>query len=349
MQHVPVEQHRAARRWALRLGKVLVTIGVVYVLARDVEGQQLRGMLVAADPRWLLLGLSLKTFSLMVHDVRTWQALPPKRPPLGPVLVVGLAMSLLNAVLPARAGDVALVAALRSRFGVPATTGAAVIGVVSVVEAGALAVVILCTLALGAASWADVLGEGVVVQSTLLLAGALCGAALGAVVVIGLARALRGRQLPGHLALLQRLVEDAAALFSSVRRLGGNMALAMIQVFALVLAFSTGLPALGIDIPDPVLTASGILALSALAGFVLPSTWGAGPAAASAALLAPQGVSDEGILLYAGAYWLIAHVPVLATGLPCMWWERRPATESEAATETTTGAPPEGDAPATDP
>ena len=52
---------------------------------------------------------------------------------------------------------------------------------------------------------------------------------------------------------------------------------------------------------------------------MLPPSFGAGPAAASVAVLTVFGIDQTGALMYAAAYWFIANVPAVTLGLPALW------------------------------
>lgn len=270
---------------------------------------------------WLGLAFGLKLASLVLHEVRTWAPLPRPRPPLGPTIRLCLGVGLLNLVAPARAGDLGIIAALHRRYGVPVGTATAVVGVTSFLEAAVFGMVLLSVLAGSAA------GPVGLVQAELPLGALLAGSALAALLAVGLAvlvgrRAARTEPPAGLLGVVHRTLVDTATLLSNPVILLRNSGLALLQVGFLVLAFAAGLPAIGLHDVPALAAGAQVLAVSSLASVLLPPSWGLGPAAASKLVLGAYGVPAEEALLYAGVYWLIAHLPFLAIGLPSLWWDR---------------------------
>ena len=52
---------------------------------------------------------------------------------------------------------------------------------------------------------------------------------------------------------------------------------------------------------------------------VLPPGYGAGPAAASLAVLSMLGADEADALAYAGAWWVLSQLPAVGFGLPALW------------------------------
>ncbi|RME20198.1 MAG: hypothetical protein D6798_20970 [Deltaproteobacteria bacterium] len=303
------------------LGRLLLSVAVLAWLGHDVDTGQVAAVARAADWRILVVAFGLKLASLLLHEVRTWLPLPRPRPPLVPVVATCLGVGMLNLVLPGRAGDLGIIAALHRRFGVPPGTATAVVGVTGFIEAavfGILLVAVLATSLLGVPGVVDT------AHRTRTLAALAGGAGLAAVsigVAVRAGRWLADRPAPtGVVGILHRALVDTAALLTNPREMAANISLALVQTGLMVAAFAAGLPAVGFDDLPALATAGAVLAISSLAGLLLPPTWGLGPAAASRLVLTAAGHGPEDALVYAGAYWLIAHLPVLAVGLPALWW-----------------------------
>ena len=147
---------------------------------------------------------------------------------------------------------------------------------------------------------------------------------LVAIVATVISRRLRERPEdttdgPGPVQILRDTLHQAGDNFSTPTAMATNIGLAIVQVVGMVLAFALAFPAVGLDIPLPMLAAAGVLAISSVASIVLPPSFGASPATASVAVLAVFGVNQGDALAYAAAWWIISQVPATLIGLPCLW------------------------------
>ena len=306
--------------WVLQLVASIMVIGA---LAREIDPEQLASLPERLSLGWMLAALGLKVVTLAFHETRTWLALPAPRPPLSRVTLLGFAAGILNLILPARAGDLAVIILLKRLCGVRTGIAASAMGIVSFLEAAVFGVMLLIVLLIGAAQWETVVGSDALSQAMRFVSLGTGGAIVVAVLI-----ALVGRWLsrpdepppegPGLLEMIREAMTETGAALSSPRFVLLNTGAAVLQVVGMVAAFAMALPAVGIDVPMPWLAASGVLALSSLAAVALPPGYGAGPAAASAAVLSVFGVDPAGALAYAGAWWIISQVPATAIGIPCM-------------------------------
>lgn len=98
-----------------------------------------------------------------------------------------------------------------------------------------------------------------------------------------------------------------------------NVSSAAVQLLLTILGFILCLPATHIEVEAPVMAASGVLAVGALAGIVLPPSLLAAPAAASVLVLGTLGVPEDRALAFAGLAWLHAAIPSVGFGLPPLW------------------------------
>jgi len=318
----PTPRWRAWLGRAAQLGASAVVLGL---LARDVDPSELARIQHRLAPGWLGLALLVKTFTLYLHEQRLWLAFNPPRPPLGRVLAIGLAAGVLNLVLPGRAGDLASIAMLKRECGVRVGAATAAVGIASFLEAAVFGVLLLAVLALGASRWQDVIGAEAHGQAMQWVTVATLGG-----VAVAAASAVIGRRLrpepepagPSPLAIIRETLRQASHSFATLPALTMNVGLAVVQVVGMVGAFALAFPAVGLDIPLPMLAAAGVLAISSVASIVLPPSFGASPAAASVAVLAAFGVDQADALAYAVAWWLVSQVPATVLGLPCLWGRR---------------------------
>ncbi len=302
----------------------MLSAAVLGWLVRGIDGVRLGELLASVDLRWLLLAFGLKIGSLVLHELRTWMPLPSPRPPLGETIRLCLGIGLLNLVLPARAGDVGIIAALNRRYRVPLGTATAVVGVTSFIEAAVFALILLAIIADTALPAASALPLPAQLGPTGLLLVAGAGSLLAVAVAVLIGRLLARRPRPaGILGILHQTLVDTATLLSSPVILVRNTAVALLQVGLLVAAFAAGVPAAGIHDVPAFAVGGQVLAVSSLASVLFPPTWGVGPAAASRVVLGAAGLGAEEAILYAGVYWLIAHLPFLLVGLPALWSLRR--------------------------
>ena len=322
MRDLPVgpAQPGARRRWAIGLFKVGLSVLVIGWVLRGVDADRLAQALRQAAPGWLLLAFGVKGLSLWLHEARTWLALPSPRPPIGAVVRTCLGVGLLNLILPARGGDVAVAAALHRRFNLPLGTAAAAIGVTSFLEAAAFAVLLAMVLLLGPSQVGLYSGLSTAGQLPLLAFGAALLGLAGVAAAVAIGRALSHQPQPtGLRGLVFRLLADTAALLGRPGPLLLHSGAAGLQVTLLALAFAAAAPAAGLPPSQALHIGAEVLTLSSFASFLFPPTWGVGPAAASKLVLGAHGHGTELAVVYAANYWLVAHLPFLAVGLPALW------------------------------
>jgi uncharacterized membrane protein YbhN (UPF0104 family) len=327
--HVSVSRGETAsprwRAWLARGAQLGASALVIGLLARDLDADTLTRVFDRAAPLWLGLALLVKTFTLYLHEQRLWLAFNQPRPPLGRVLAIGFAAGVLNLVLPGRAGDLASIAMLRRECGVKTGAATAAVGIASFLEAAVFGGLLLVVLALGASRWREVIGAEAHGQAMQWVTVATLGG-----VAVATAGALIGRRLrpdgeatgPSPVMLVRETLRQAGNSFSTLPSLATNIGLAVVQVVGMVVAFALAFPAVGLDVPLPMLAAAGVLAISSVASIVLPPSFGASPAAASVAVLAVFGVEQADALAYAAAWWAISQVPATLIGLPCLWGRR---------------------------
>jgi len=307
------------QRW-VRAIQVAASLAVLWALARDLDGATVEEALRHASLGWLIAAMAVKGLGLAIHELRLWLCLPAPRPPAGKVFALGFLAGMMNLVLPARGGDLLAIALLNRDCGVRPTAATAAVGLVAFLEAAVFGVFLAVVLALGASQWIAVIGAAAQ-SKALWMVGGITGAGILGVWVLG--RLGRGeKRLPGPLALVRQTAADGRAVMNSPQAVLLHVGLAVLRVAFTLGGFTLALPAAGLSVPVPWLAASGVLALSSVAAVALPPTFAAGPAATSVAVLAVFGVDRAGALAYAGAYWLVAHVPAVVLGLPWVWLRR---------------------------
>lgn len=308
------------RRW-LRVVQVLASALVLWALLRDLDRGVFADAVGRTSPGWLLAAMTVKSLGLLMHEYRLWLSLPAPRPPVGRVFALGFVGGMMNLVLPARGGDLLAVVLLHRECGVRASAATAAVGLVAFLEAAVFGVFLAGVLTIGAARWISVIGEAAHGQATLLVGGVTVAGLIGVLALALLGRSGRagGEGLPGPLRWIRATAGDAGDVLATPGAVALHLFLAAVGVACTLGGFALALPAVGLDLPLPLLASAGVLALSSVAAFVLPPTYGAGPAAVSVAVLAAFGVSRPDALAYAGAYWLVAHVPAVALGLPFVW------------------------------
>jgi uncharacterized membrane protein YbhN (UPF0104 family) len=315
--------------WFVRGLQLAASILVLGLLARDVDMDGLAAIRDRLSPGWLGLAVGLKLFTLFLHEQRLWLAFNRPRPPLGKVLAIGFAAGALNLVLPGRAGDVAAVALLRRECRVTVGAATAAVGIASFLEFAVFGVLLLGVLALGAGRWELVIGaeaHGRAMQWVTVATLAGIGAAAIATVIgrrlLSKDEAVEPAPRRGLREFLGETLRQASQSFSTPGALLMNTGLAVVQVVGMVGAFALAFPAIGLDIPLPLLAAAGVLAISSVASVVLPPGYGASPAAASVLVLAAFGATQADALAYAAAWWVISQLPATAIGVPILLGRR---------------------------
>jgi len=312
--------------WGVRALQLLASAAVLLALAQSADTARLWGMLAQSVPGWLLAAMLLKAASIGLHEVRLWHALPEPRPPLSAVIRIGLIAGTLNLALPARAGDLTALALLRRDCGVSVGSAGAAVGLVAFLEMAVFAIFLLIALLIGASRWELLLGAAAHARALKLTTAGTLLAVAGVLVLVAIARRLSSAPPPAGpspLALLREGLTAAGSALSTARWLAAQLSLTALQVALMIAAAAALFPMLSLPVPLPGLAACGVMVGSSVAAVVLPTGFGAGPAAVSIALLAPLGISQTSALAYAAGFWMIGSLPTVAMGLPALWLQRR--------------------------
>ena len=92
--------------------QILISLVLLGWMLYNAESQDVWKQLEKLSVLWLGGALLLKSISLLLRELRLWLALPNPRPPLWPIMNIGLFTGALHTFLPARGGDVVAIALL---------------------------------------------------------------------------------------------------------------------------------------------------------------------------------------------------------------------------------------------
>jgi uncharacterized protein (TIRG00374 family) len=156
---------------------LVVSIGFAYLAVRDVRWSDVWDGLKSSNYWWVLPALAMLGVTAFIKAVR-WRYLFARetRPPTGPVVTSVLVGYFFNSILPARAGDVARVLALKRQTGTSLAESSATVVVERVYDILVLLVLLFVTVPwLPSVSWlraaaifAIVLATGLVVAMVVL-------------------------------------------------------------------------------------------------------------------------------------------------------------------------------------
>ncbi len=304
---------------------------MLFVFVQDANEQQLWTLLESMEWSWLVAALLLKSVSLTIHEYRLWLGFAHPRPPLRQTMQIGFASALLNIVFPGRAGDVAAIAMLHKRCGVPVGIATFAVGMVGFFEGAIFGLMMLGVLLFHAPMWIQYLGEDLHIQSVQTISG-LTLLGIGVVVLA----AFIGRRIVSEpptqteefspVEWLKDAFNQTGSTLVNLRYIALNAVASIAEVWLMIAAFAMGFDMLNLSSSTVGLTPlmawslSGlVLGISAIASIVLPPTYGAGSAAASIFILGLFGFDQTQALGFATTWWLISQVPTVVLGLPCLW------------------------------
>ena len=306
------------RRWKLPV-QILASALIVGALLYSAEPGEVLAAVRQADMRWVLAGMCIKLVGLFLHEVRLWVTLLAwRRTPFFHVMSIGFLSGLMNALLPIRGGDLIAMGLLQRELDVPAPAAVAAVGITAFIEAAVFGLFLLAVIAFGASDWEELVGAARTAQAQGWLTLAIFGAVFGSVGLVLVSRRLRkGEPEPekkGVVALVRETVVQAGTGMTAWGPVAGNVVLAFAQVAAVVVAFWTLLPALGLELDFPVLAVCGVIALGSMAAIVLPPSTAAGTAATAVFVLGAFGVSEADALAYTALTWIVASGPPFIVG-----------------------------------
>lgn len=302
------------RRLLLRIGFQAVVTGAFLVLAvRVIDFGSLWDSVRSINLWWVAIALPLFSSAKFVDSFR-WRYLlrGVGRPPQLPLFGTFLIGNMVNNLLPFRAGDVAKIQVLASRYGMSRT---GVAGSVFVVEATLDGIVFILFMGLGA-TFLDLSRVPGVTTSLLLGIGVI------AVVAFGLAVLLRkrGRQLPlpqRVQGLMENLEEGLDALGSLPRALGA-ISFSFPAWMLEGAVFAAMGQAFGLQLSLPVYLAAMVAANLAVA--IPLGLWNLGPyEALVSGVLVIAGVDEQLAFSYALTTHLVVNLWINISGLVAFW------------------------------
>ena len=311
------------KQWVL-LTQVALSVLIILFLLWGSEHRALWDLLRNSVWNYVLLALVVKSITLGIREFRLWLALHAPRPSLLTTMLIGFVSGALHTLLPGRAGDLAAIGMLTKKCKITLSEATYAVGMAAFFEAAMFGILVCGSLGLNYTYWSSLIGE----QRVLDTLSGVSLLTLGGIFIIILA-AIIGRRFttpeqPSNNGFsLKEFVADTFSQttkgVTSLSYLSINIAVAALEVWLMVYAFSLGFPALGIELTDPWGCGALILGFSAFAAIALPPTYGAGPAAASLFVLSLVGVSEEQALAYAAIWWMISQLPATALGIPSLW------------------------------
>ena len=332
------------KRRLVTLGQVAASVTVLVLLVRDADTDLVLEALSGAALPWLVAAIAFKCVSLSIHELRLWIALLPwKRQPFWTVMAIGYTSGLVNAILPARGGDLAAVGLLKAELDVPAPQALAAVGITAFMEALAFFVFLLGVLIFGATQWEIVLGAAKAATAMSWVTGVTVGAVFGATALVLIGRRLRQPEEeaprgPGPLAFLRQTIVDTGEGLSAWGPLAAQVATSALQVAVLMGCFLSLFPALHLEPPLPALAASGVIVFASLAAIVLPPSMGAGQAATAVFVLGAFGIGEADAIAYAALSWVANSSPPALLGFVPLWRRLGRLPEILAATRSQPGS-----------
>lgn len=317
---------RRPHRWSGLLGIVVSLVLLAWALHGVPLGElisRLRG--VRTLPLVLTVAIATARFPLVAFRWRLLlrrEGAVPSYSALWHATAIGF---MANNLLPARAGEFARAYAARRLAGARFTTALATIAVERVLDGIVLVVLLLVAVVAGGfARDASVWGVPLirVAQGAGVLFGGLLLVALVLVhwpqPVVGLARSVAPRVLPGHLAERTLVVLQGFLLGFEALRRPGSFAVVLFWSFAVWLvtaaSYWVGFQAFDLDLPwSAAFMIQGVVAL----GIAVPSSPGFVGVfeAAARVALALYGLQEGGAVPFALAYHLATFLPITMLGL----------------------------------
>ncbi len=319
-----------SKHWTSVLS-ILLSVAVLYAFLQDADQQGLWNLFATLRWDWLLAALLIKSLSLSIHEYRLWLGFTKPRPPIQTTMQIGFASALLNILFPGRAGDVAAIAMLNKKCGVPIGIATFAVGMVGFFEGAVFGLMMLAVLVFNAPMWIQYLGTDLHLQSLQTISG-LTLLGIGIVVVatiIGQRFFTEPEELTDDfspLSWLRDAFNQTGQAIGNRQYILFNTLASIAEVWLMIAAFAIGFPML--DLQAELITLTPLLAwslsglvlgISAIASIVLPPTYGAGSAAASVFILGLFGFDETQALGFASVWWLISQVPTVLLGLPSLW------------------------------
>ena len=308
----------------LFVGQIAISMVLLGWMLHNAQSKQVWSHLEQLSLFWLVVALALKSISLLLRELRLWLALPSPRPPLLPIMNIGLFTGALHTFLPARGGDIVAIALLVKSSSLSTAKAAFAVAISALFEALVFGILVLLGL-----YWhkdlfvnPEFLSNAVQWVSTSTVLGVTVFLVLGAI----------GKRyftepetdsLPPIQHILSELFHLTGKSITNMMYLIINVLITFLDVWLMIVAFALGFEVLGIDLEATWTISALILGCSAMLAFLLPPSYGAGPAAAAIFVLSLFGIDESSAVAYSAIWWILSQIPALIFGVPALFFIRR--------------------------
>ena len=304
--------------------QVLASVLVIGLLVWQAEVDKVGALIAGADMPALIAAITARCLGLTLHEVRLWAVLRfHQAVRFVQVLSLGFLAGMWNILAPVRAGDFLLVGLFVREMKLRPSLAVTTVGVVAFLEAAVFGVFLLLVLLSGAGRWNALLGVEQTARAvnwvTALTLGGVALAVVATVIGRRLSAGDEGKERSGPIELLKAALIDTGDSLGRWKAGVVHISLSALHVVVFVWTVVLTFSAVGLEVEAPWLAAGGVLAVSALAGVVLPPAMGANGAAAAVLVLTAFGSDDAHALAFAGVLWLVLNVPPVLLGLLPMW------------------------------
>jgi len=325
------------REWRLLVGLGL-SVACLWLALREVSFMAVGEVLSAARWEWVALAGTVGLIITLVKAMR-WQALfLPRQLPLGKVWSVFMIGQMLNAVLPARAGEVGRVFFIGGVEGVSRVKALSTVIVEKMVDlvmlslAYLLAAAWLVTTPVGLPDWVRDVGTGLILLAALALGALMLFVYAGQAVWRLLRRALSPLP-PSWRATADRNAERAIGAFEALQRwpVGVRVWCSALLIWTLTtLTNYLVFHAFRLDLSPEVALVLVVVLMSGVAIPPLPGNLGVFPYLCML-VLSLYGVNRETSLVYGVTLQMVSYLPVLVLGSACMFRENWSLRRSSVA------------------
>lgn len=327
------------REWRLVLGLVLSAI-CLYLALRGISLTALKDALQAAEWHWVIAGVVLVVVGTILKAWR-WQTMfYPQRIPLGRTWAIFVIGQMLNAVLPARAGELGRIYFIGKVEDTSRAKALSTVVVEKIVDLTMLALSYLIVAAwlatthAGSQNWLQSAGLTLLPLTALALGALLLFAYAGRSLWKFLRRILDPLSLRWQ-SKADTAVEQALAAFEVLRRWQTSALIWGLSLLIWILSALTNIlifNAFDLSLPSMVALFLIVVLMSGVAIPPLPGNIGVFPYLCQL-VLSLFGIDRETALVYGLTLQIVAYLPLIVLGIACLLWEnwseRRPSSASD--------------------
>lgn len=315
------------REWRLVVGLALSAI-CIYLALRGISLTALREVLSAAKWQWIAMAIAVVMAGTILKAQR-WRAMfYPQRVRFGKAWSVFMIGQMLNAILPARAGEIGRIYLIGEGGDISRAKALSTVVVEKLVDLAMLAIaylivaVWLATTAIGAQDWLRQAGMSLLPLAGLAIAGLLLFAYAGRPAWRFLRRLMDPLSLRWQDSV-DSAVEQALTGFEVLRRWQTSAEIWGLSILIWVLSTLTNIlifNAFQLSIAPFAALLLIVVLMSGVAVPPLPGNLGVFPYLCQL-VLSIFGVDRETALIYGVTLQMVAYLPLIVTGLACMLWE----------------------------